>query len=162
MQLRLQKEANRRIEELATKAHTEAVSNLDDKTRVVYEENVAMADALALHMSEEKDLRKEKEGLEMANRQLAAEKELSQHLARGKVQEAQRQKRQIQELKEKILTLEESLTIVVKEFEKEKQDMEQRHQAAITATNNELRITKRQCELQRRYMQQNASRVQYT
>lgn len=149
--MRLQKEANRRIEELASKAHSEAVSNLDEKTRVVYHENIAITDALSLHISEEQELRKEKECLEMANRQLAAEKELSQHLAQGKVQEAQRQKKQIRELKGKVITLEESLTVVVKEFEREKEELEKSHQLTMATTNNELEILQRQHELQRRY-----------
>ena len=69
-QLRLQKEANRRIADLAEKAHSEAVTNLDERTKEVYRENVQMADALRLHMEHEETLRKSKEQLEMANRSL--------------------------------------------------------------------------------------------
>ncbi|XP_003389088.1 PREDICTED: basal body-orientation factor 1-like [Amphimedon queenslandica] len=148
--LRLQKEANRRIEELASKAHSEAIANLDEKTRSVYRENITISEALSLHMSEEHELRKEKESLEMANRQLAAEKELSQQMAQGKVQEARRQKKQIQELNAKVSTLEESLTVVVKEFEKEREQIQKRHEKELLVTNNELTILHRQCELQKR------------
>lgn len=155
--MRLQKEANRRIEELASKAHSEAIANLDEKTRSVYRENITISEALSLHMSEEHELRKEKESLEMANRQLAAEKELSQQMAQGKVQEARRQKKQIQELNGKVATLEESLTIVVKEFEKEKEEIEKRHQTELSLTKNELAILQRQCELQKRYNDQFAA-----
>ena len=102
-------------------------------------------------MSEEHELRKEKESLEMANRQLAAEKELSQQMAQGKVQESRRQKKQIQELNGKVSTLEESLTVVVKEFEKEREQTEKRHEKELLVTNNELTILQRQCELQKRY-----------
>lgn len=101
-------------------------------------------------MSEEHELRKEKESLEMANRQLAAEKELSQQMAQGKVQEARRQKKQIQELNAKVSTLEESLTVVVKEFEKEREHIEKRHEKELLVTSNELTILHRQCELQKR------------
>lgn len=148
--MRLQKEANRRIEELASKAHSEAIANLDEKTRSVYRENITISEALSLHMSEEHELRKEKESLEMANRQLAAEKELSQQMAQGKVQEARRQKKQIQELNAKVSTLEESLTVVVKEFEKEREHIEKRHEKELLVTSNELTILHRQCELQKR------------
>lgn len=151
-QLRLQKEANRRIEELASKAHTEAVSNLDEKTRMVYRENITISEALSLHMSEEQNLRKEKESLEIANRQLAAEKELSQQLAQGKVQEAHRQRKKIQQLEGKVATLEESLTVLVKEFEKEREEVKKNHKHEMAATKNELTILKRQCELQKRYI----------
>ncbi len=67
-QLRLQKEANRRIADLAEKAHAEAVGNLDERTREVYRENVRMSEALALHMEHEEALQKAKEQLEMSNR----------------------------------------------------------------------------------------------
>lgn len=68
MQVRLQKEANHQIEELALRAHSEALANLDERTRSIYRENAVMADALSLHVSEEQALREQKEGLEMANR----------------------------------------------------------------------------------------------
>lgn len=70
-QIRLQKEANRRIADLAEKAHAEAVGNLDERTREVYHENVRMSQALALHMEHEETLQKAKEQLEMSNRSLA-------------------------------------------------------------------------------------------
>ena len=68
MQVRLQKEANHQIETLAVKAHNDALANLDRRTQSVYRENAVMADALSLHVSEEQELRGEKERLEMANR----------------------------------------------------------------------------------------------
>ena len=94
-QVRLQNEANRRIQELATHAHAQAIANLDERTRSVYRENAQMAEALTLHMTEEQSLRAEKERLEIANRQLAAEKELSQQLAQEKVSQAQQHKKLI-------------------------------------------------------------------
>ena len=126
------------------------MSNLDEKTQMVYRENIVISEALSLHMSEEQNLRKEKESLEIANRQLAAEKELSQQLAQGKVQEAHRQKKQIQELEGKVTTLEESLTVMVKEFEIEREKIDRDHKREMVGTKNELTILKRQCELQKR------------
>lgn len=152
MQIRLQKEANRRIEDLASRAHSEAISNLDERTRGVYRENASMAEALSLHMSEEQALRRDKEKLEMANRQLAAEKELSQQLAQGKVQQAQKQKKIIQQFKTKVSTLEQSLTVMVREFEKEKEETKGRHVAELAATNNEITTLRRQCELLKKFV----------
>ena len=137
---------------MASRAHAEAIANLDERTCGVYKENAAMAEALSLHMSEEQALRKDKEKLEMANRQLAAEKELSQQLAQGKVQQAQKQKHSIQELKNKVSTLEQSLTVMVREFEKEKEVMERRHKMELAATNNEITTLRRQSELLKRFV----------
>ena len=151
IQIRLQKEANRRIEELASKAHSEAISNLDERTRSIYRENAAMADALSLHMSEEQSLRKQKESLEMANRQLAAEKELSQQLAQGKIQQSQKQKKLIREFEQKVLALEQSLTVMVREFEKEREMLRKTHQNELAVSKAQITTLTRQFELQRRY-----------
>lgn len=127
------------------------MSNLDEHTRDVYRENITMGNALSLHMTEEQNLRKEKETLEMSNRQLAAEKELSQQLAQGKVQQAHQQKRQIQELESKVFALEQSLTVMVREFEKEREKMTIEHKQEMKSTKNEVTILTRQQELQKRY-----------
>lgn len=73
-------------------------SNLDDRTREVYRENVQMAEALSLHMEHEASLRKTTEQLEMANRQLIAEKELNQQLVKEKIAQSRQHKKLIREL----------------------------------------------------------------
>ena len=110
-----------------------------------------MGNALSLHMTEEQNLRKEKATLEISNRQLAAEKELSQQLAQGKVQQAHQQKRQIQDLESKVFALEQSLTVMVREFEKEREKMTIEHKHEMKVTKNEVTILTRQQELQKRY-----------
>ena len=150
MQIRLQKEANRRIEDLASKAHFEAVANLDERTKSIYKENASMAEALALHMSEEENLRRQKQDLEMANRKLAAEKELSQQLAQNKIQQGQKQKRHINELEAKVSALEQSLTVMVREFEKERETILDRHENELMSTRAEITTLTRQCQLQKR------------
>ena len=110
-----------------------------------------MGNALSLHMTEEQNLRKEKATLEISNRQLAAEKELSQQLAQGKVQQAHQQKRQIQDLESKVFALEQSLTVMVSEFEKEREKMTIEHKHEMKVTKNEVTILTRQQELQKRY-----------
>ncbi len=150
VQIRLQKEANRRIEDLASKAHFEAVANLDERTKSIYKENASMAEALALHMSEEENLRRQKQDLEMANRKLAAEKELSQQLAQNKIQQGQKQKRHINELEAKVSALEQSLTVMVREFEKERETILDRHENELMSTRAEITTLTRQCQLQKR------------
>lgn len=73
-------------------------SNLDERTREVYHENIQMAEALSLHMEHEATLRKGKEQLEMANRQLVAEKELHQQMVKEKIAQARHHKKLIREL----------------------------------------------------------------
>ena len=73
-------------------------SNIDERTREVYRENLHMANALTLHMEHEEALQKSTGQLEMSNRQLVAEKELNQHLVKEKIGQARRHKKQIKEL----------------------------------------------------------------
>ena len=57
--MRLQIEANKKIEELGEKAHSAAVANLDDITKNIYKENVQLTDAFKLHTREMDNLRKQ-------------------------------------------------------------------------------------------------------
>ena len=57
-----------------------------------------MAEALTLHMEHEQALQKSKDQLEIANRQLMAEKELNQQLVNDKIGQARTHKKLIKEL----------------------------------------------------------------
>ncbi len=57
-----------------------------------------MAEALTLHMEHEVSLQKSNDKLEIANRQLLAEKELNQQLVKDKISEAGYHKKLIKEL----------------------------------------------------------------
>lgn len=121
--IRLQQEANRKIAELAERAHAEAVSNLDETTRSVYKENVRVNAALEYHVAESKDLKKVKETLEVENQELETEKELNGMIVQEKVVESKHQKKLITELREKVETLEKSLSHIIREFEVERLDV---------------------------------------
>jgi len=73
-------------------------SNLDERTREVYQENLQMANALALHFENEEMLKKSTGKLEMSNRQLVAEKELNEQLVKEKISQSRKQKKLIKEL----------------------------------------------------------------
>lgn len=64
----------------------------------MYRENLRMADALTLHMEHEETLQKSTGQLEMSNRQLVAEKELTQQLVKEKIRQSRKQKKQMKEL----------------------------------------------------------------
>ncbi len=74
------------------------ISNLDERTREVYQDNIRITEAIALHMSHETELQKSHDQLEMSNRQLVAEKELNQELVKKKINQAGRNKKLIKEL----------------------------------------------------------------
>nr|KAJ3421049.1 hypothetical protein HK105_004637 [Polyrhizophydium stewartii] len=118
--IRLQKEANRKISELATKAHKEAVLNLKDTTKEVYKENIRMAEALRYHVQEGEELAKMNAELVEANRQLTEEKDLHNVVVKEKIMQTKKQEQEIKELKFKISSMEHSLSHVVREFEHER------------------------------------------
>ncbi len=64
----------------------------------MYRENIRMTEALTLHMEHETLLQKSNDKLEVANRQLLAEKELNQLLVKDKIQETRHHKKLIKQL----------------------------------------------------------------
>ncbi|KAK6099782.1 hypothetical protein MT418_001167 [Batrachochytrium dendrobatidis] len=118
--IRLQKEASRKISELATKAHKEAVLNLNETTKEVYKENIRMAEALQYHVQEGEELSKANIELTQANRQLSEEKDLHNVIVKEKIIKAKTQEKEIKDLKLKISSMEHSLSHVVREFEYER------------------------------------------
>ena len=83
--IRLQKEANRKISELAAKAHEEAVINLEEASKEVYRENQKIAEALQYHAKESEELSKANQQLAAANRQLIEEKNLHNTIVKEKI-----------------------------------------------------------------------------
>ena len=75
-----------------------ACSNLDERTREVYRENIQLSKAVTLHIAQEESLQKSQVNLDMTNRQLVAEKELSQALVKEKIKESVKHKKQIKQL----------------------------------------------------------------
>ncbi|XP_005096741.1 basal body-orientation factor 1 isoform X2 [Aplysia californica] len=150
--MRLQQEANQKIAELAEKAHTEAISNLDETTKSVYKENVRLTEALNYHMKEGDLLKKERDRLQEENDNLKQEKEVTDMMVQDKVVQVKQQKETIKELSDKIKTLEKSLSHVVREFETEQKSIVQRSETENQAGKVELVKLQRVIELKTREM----------
>ncbi|KAL5474689.1 hypothetical protein EMCRGX_G026673 [Ephydatia muelleri] len=161
--MRLQKEANKRVADLAEKAHQEAIGNLDARTREIYRQNLQMAEALEIYKREGDTLKKEKERLEVVYRQLVAEKEVSQQLVEQKVCEGKLQRRSMQELRDKVAGLEDCLNTMMKEFGVERTLMQERHKSELEKNSAELvslrRTLKREIAANRHQYRHNAQAV---
>ena len=83
--IRLQREANRKISELAAKAHKEAISNLTETQRTVFKENVRMAEALRFHMQEREELTKQNSTLIDSQKSMNEEKKLHDEIVKQKI-----------------------------------------------------------------------------
>jgi hypothetical protein len=93
--IRLQKEANRKISELAAKAHKEAVLNLQETSKEVFKENQRMAEALRYHVREGDELNKTNTHLSQANRQLSDEKDLHNVIVKEKIVQTRQQSQKV-------------------------------------------------------------------
>ncbi|KAI8819478.1 uncharacterized protein EV422DRAFT_534892 [Fimicolochytrium jonesii] len=129
--IRLQKEANRKISELATKAHKEAVSNLKETEKEVFRQNMRMTEALRYHVQEGEELNKANAELVLTNKQLLEEKNLHDVMVKEKILQNKQQSKDIKEQQQKIQSLEHTLSHVVREFERERDIMAQRAQREL-------------------------------
>ncbi|ESO99812.1 hypothetical protein LOTGIDRAFT_205234 [Lottia gigantea] len=150
--MRLQQEANKKIAELAEKAHSEAISNLDESTKNVYKENVRLSEALNYHMKESDLLKKERAELLKENEDLKGKKEINDLMVQEKIVQNKQQKEQLKEQEEKIETLEKSLSHVVREFESEKKRLEADLETQTAAAKIELTKLQRVVEMKSREM----------
>ncbi|KAK6165338.1 hypothetical protein SNE40_022284 [Patella caerulea] len=150
--MRLQQEANKKIAELAEKAHSEAISNLDETTKNVYKENVRLSEALNFHMKESDLLKKERAELLTENEQLKGEKEINDIMVQDKIVQSKHQKEKLKEYEEKIETLEKSLSHVVREFESEKSRLQNDLETQTAAAKIELTKLQRVLEMKSREM----------
>ncbi|KAI9208040.1 uncharacterized protein BJ171DRAFT_636549 [Polychytrium aggregatum] len=119
--IRLQKEANKKISELATRAHNEAVANLKETTKDVYKENQRMAAALRSHVQEGEELAKQNAELKEHNRQLCEDRDMHNVIVKEKISQTRQQMEEIFQLNKKIQSMEHSLSHVVREFEHERE-----------------------------------------
>ncbi|KAM7444118.1 hypothetical protein ABFA07_007291 [Porites harrisoni] len=150
--VRLQQEASKKIAELAERAHSEAISNLDETTRSVYKENVRLNAALDFHLREGQELKKDKESLNKKTIDLLAEKELNGMIVQEKIVESKHQKKEIAELNDKVKTLEKSLSHVVREFEAERAALERKAEDDTRNSRAEIARLQRVVELKTREM----------
>lgn len=93
--IRLQKEANRKIGELAAKAHKEAVTNLKDTTKDVYKENIRMSEALIYHVEEGVELNRLNNELLQKNRELSEENDLHGVIVKEKIVQCKKQEQEV-------------------------------------------------------------------
>ncbi|KAK3093033.1 hypothetical protein FSP39_010308 [Pinctada imbricata] len=150
--MRLQQEANQKIAELAERAHTEAIANLDETTKSVYKENVRLSEELNYHRKEAETLKKMRDRLLEENESLKGDKELNDMMVQEKIVQVKNQKEQIRELTEKVQTLEKSLSHMSREFNVEKRSVSDRARVENEAAKIEIAKLQRVIELKTKEM----------
>ncbi|KAG7238564.1 hypothetical protein INR49_030837, partial [Caranx melampygus] len=106
---RLEKEAERKIALVVSKAHNEAVVQLDDASRSVFKENVRLNEALKYHIKEAEDLQKLSASLVKENASLALDKNTFELMVKKNAAQIEAQKSELSKLRAKIVSLEQAL-----------------------------------------------------
>lgn len=117
--LRLEKEAEKKIAQLAERAHNEAIVQLDDAARSVFKENVRLNEALSYHMKEAEELKKMTVKLAEENNDLLQKQVTSELLVEEKVSQVVQLRKEVVELQRKVTCLEQGLGHMACEFEAE-------------------------------------------
>ncbi|KAJ8341593.1 hypothetical protein SKAU_G00338840 [Synaphobranchus kaupii] len=151
--LRLEKEAEQRIAQLAERAHNEAIVQLDDSSRSVFKENIRLNEALSYHMKEVEELRGVTVALAEENHSLTLHKETCDLMLKDNISQLKEQRDKVVELKGKVAVLEQALGRMAGEFERETQDVEQR--ALISTEAGRVEIDKLQKVLAMREREMN-------
>ncbi|KAK2500404.1 hypothetical protein MC885_003039 [Smutsia gigantea] len=143
---RLEQEAEKKIIMLAERAHHEAVVQLNNTGRTVFKENVYLQKALAYHLKEADALQKNSQKLQEAQTFLLQQKKINHLLVKEKIMQLTQQRSQIQTLQKKVVSLENALTCMTREFETEVLKLQQ--QAVIENQAGQVEIDKLQQLLQ--------------
>ncbi|KAM4625814.1 basal body-orientation factor 1-like [Polymixia lowei] len=140
--VRLEKEAEQRIAQLAERAHNEAIVQLDDASHSVFKENVRLNEALNYHVKEVEDLKKMASSLVEENASMALNTVTGELVIGKNAAQMKAQREEIAELKAKVATLEQALELMVGEFEQEKK--ETRERALVSAQASQVELEKLQ------------------
>lgn len=119
--IRLRKETEAEIERLASSAHSTAVAGLDATTRKTYTENVRLSEELAITNAENERLVNVNEGALRRNIEMECELAEAKQLATQSVVKMKKQEKAMKALKEKVVQLESTLGLCVREFEHERE-----------------------------------------
>ncbi|XP_066526240.1 basal body-orientation factor 1 isoform X2 [Hoplias malabaricus] len=150
--VRLEKEAEQRIAQLAERAHNEAIVQLDDASRSVFKENVRLNEALGYHLKEVEELKRTNEVLVEENTSFALHKETSELMMKENVTQLAAQRSEISELRAKVATLEQALGIMAGEFEHEKAAVQERALVSTQASSIELEKLQKLLSMREREM----------
>ncbi|XP_012372662.1 basal body-orientation factor 1 [Octodon degus] len=143
---RLEQEAERKVVLLAERAHHEAVVQLNAVGRNVFKENVYLQKSLAYHLKEVDTLRKNSENLKESHTSLSHQKEINDLLIKEKIMQLTQQRAQIHLLQKKVVSLENALSFMTREFETEVLKVKQ--EATIENQAGQVEIDKLQQLLQ--------------
>ncbi|CAL8286587.1 unnamed protein product [Lota lota] len=121
--VRLEKEAEQRLAQLAEHAHDEALLKLDDASRAVFKENVRLNEALNYHIKEVEDLRRRTTSLAAWKASMLMDKGTDVLMIQKNAAQMKAYREEISDLRAKLGSLEQARVLQVGEFEREKREL---------------------------------------
>ncbi|KAK0136393.1 Basal body-orientation factor 1 [Merluccius polli] len=137
--LRLEKEAEQRLAQLAESAHDEAIVKLDDASRSVFKENVRLNEALNYHMKEVEDVKKLAVSLAEENASMTMDKGTDALMIKKNAAQMKAYREEISHLKAKLVSLEQALELLAGEFEQERRVVSEKALVSSQAGQEDLR-----------------------
>eukprot|EP00164_Ancoracysta_twista_P001657 GFYU01002176.1.p1 GENE.GFYU01002176.1~~GFYU01002176.1.p1 ORF type:complete len:499 (+),score=186.02 GFYU01002176.1:200-1696(+) len=120
---RVKKETKVILDDLKKKSQEEAMEKLDQQTKKVMAENRRIVDELQFQTKQTMELTKVMREVDEDNRRLIRDAEIKDQTLKETTIKGSRQTREIRSLQQKIQTLEVSLSQVVRDFERERENM---------------------------------------
>ena len=145
--IRLRKETDAEISQLASTAHAAAVAGLDATTRKTYKENVRLAEELSITKGENDRLNDAYAKTLAKATLLESQKTEAEMLAKQSVIKAKRHQQDMAALREKADKLETALSHCVREFERERALIIARTEEATEGTIADLSAAQRALKL---------------
>ncbi|ESO97084.1 hypothetical protein LOTGIDRAFT_143520 [Lottia gigantea] len=149
---RLEKETKSKMMEITEKTQKEAISNLDEATKLVFKDNVRLKEVLAMEISENERLLKSNDFLTQENKELFEELSTKNMTLNKQMVQAKMEHEKLATTKGKVGVLENSLTHIIREFDEEKNKMVATSGSEVLSIKEELERLQRVLELKTREM----------
>lgn len=138
--MRLQEEASKKISDLAERAHSEAISNLDETTKSIYKENVRLNESLGYHVKAAEDLKISRDKLLEENLVLQGEKDMNSLIVEEKIAQSKSLQKQLKEASMRVSELEGTLTHLVKNHDEERNEI--LHQSSRELEKSKIQVVR--------------------
>jgi len=136
--LRLEKEANEKLSELAERAHSEAINKLDQSTRNIYKENLQLIKELNFHLTENVEVQKRVEAIKEERDKIKKENETNEFAVKEKIIENRKNKQEIKALRSKVQQLEQAISNMIFDFQEERRKMQEHTKIEVAASHDEI------------------------
>lgn len=144
---RVQEEMKKIVVYMEKKSKEDAVSQLDDRTKLIMHEHAKMAEELRFQAEETEEMRQQRDTLDEERKRLQRDKSLHESTFMELAREGAVSKKQIRNLSNKVRLLEDSLKEVTKQNSEERQKVAEELQTQVEKSEVDATSLRRQLKL---------------